>query len=94
MYFSGTKKQKRLRMILDIINTVIGIAIIVLTIVAFNADDGYIVYFPYMFLLGGTMNLLAAIKNYTQRKIAVGITMSVTTVIFFVAGIVTLISIH
>ena len=63
MYFSGTKKQKRLRMILDIINTVIGIAIIVLTIVAFNADDGYIVYFPYMFLLGGTMNLLAAIKN-------------------------------
>lgn len=92
MYSSGNRAQKTFRLVLDIISTLLGVSVIVLTIIAFNQEEDYVKIFPYLFLCGGLMNLLGAIKNFITNRKASGITMSITTVIFFVASILSFIS--
>ncbi len=72
MNISGGNKTTRIvRMVIDVLNVILGIAIVCLAVMAFINASSNMWVFPIIFLLGGAMNMITGIKNYmTDRKIS------------------------
>ncbi len=78
------KLQRIIRLIIDILNVIIGVATVVLAILAFIYTGKNMWMFPVIFLLGGIMNGLTGLKYFiTDKKIA-GIVAEVFAMVLFV----------
>lgn len=66
---------------LDVINLVLGMAIIVLTVFAFFGDGSAYIH-ALIFFLGGILMLLNTIKN-VRRKSLLGVSFAIFTVLMF-----------
>ena len=73
MFATENRFQKIIRIIIDIINVVLGIGVVVLAVMAFinTADNKWM--FPIIFLMGGGMNLLTGIKFFINDRNSSGI---------------------
>lgn len=70
MFASENTFQKIFRIIMDIVNVVIGIAVVVLVIMAFLNLEKHLMMFSLIFFLGGVMNLFTGIKFlWYDRKV-------------------------
>lgn len=82
------KKHTRNNLIIEIINVILGIAIITLAILTFLNTTEYAFLFPVIFLLGAIMNGATATKDFLGSNRGMGIVASIVTVLFFVIFIV------
>lgn len=70
MFSSGNKMQKTLRIIIDILNVIIGVAVVILAVLTFINTHKNSWMFTYVFLGGGLLNLLTGIKGMmNDRKV-------------------------
>ena len=84
MYSSGNKFKRTVRMIIDVLNVLVGIGVIVIAVMTFLNPEENMWMFPIIFLLGGAVNFLTGIKNFiTDRKIS-GIIAEVVAVVLFI----------
>ena len=80
--------QKVVRLIIDILNVVLGIAAIVLTVLVFVNTKGNMWAFPIIFTVGATMNFITGIKHFMSDKKVAGIISEVATVVLGVLAFV------
>ncbi len=78
------KKHTRNNLIIEIINVILGIAIITLAILTFLNTEEYAFLFPVIFLLGAIMNGATAVKDFLGSNRGMGIVVSIVTLLFFV----------
>ena len=76
------KKHTRNNLIIEIINVILGIAIITLAILTFLNTEEYAFLFPVM--LGAIMNGATAVKDFLGSNRGMGIVVSIVTLLFFV----------
>lgn len=85
--------MKAIRIIIDILNVILGVAAVVLAIMVFINTDGNKWMFPIIFAVGGTMNLATGAKYFmTDRKVS-GIICSVVAVALYVVAYVSFLAI-
>lgn len=83
MYSNGNKFQRIVRIVIDGLNVILGIAAIVLAVMVFLHTEKNKWMFQLIFLLGATMNLITGIKYVmTDRRIP-GIISEVIAVFLF-----------
>lgn len=88
MSFGGNKFSKILRIVIDVLNVILGVSAIVLAVMVFIHTKENQWMFPIIFLIGCIMNLISGIKYLmTDRKIS-GIVAEVAAVILFVIAFV------
>lgn len=83
------KKHTKNNLIIEVLNLVLGIAIIVLAIMTFLNTQKYAFLFPVIFLLGAIMNGTTAIKNFLGANRGMGIVALLVTIallVIFVAS--------
>lgn len=86
MFATDNKLKKAVRIILDIINVLVGIAVVVLAVLTFMNTAKNAWMFPIIFLLGGLMNLFTGIKHLMwDRKVNGIILLIVAAALFGVA---------
>ena len=83
MFATDNKFKKTVRIIMDIINVLIGIAVVVLAVLTFMNTAGNAWMFPIIFILGGTMNLLTGIKHLMWDRKVNGIVLLVVAAIIY-----------
>ena len=83
MFSSGNKFSKVIRIIIDILNVALGLGVVVLAVMTFMNTKGNAWMFPFIFLMGGLMNLLTGIKHLMNDRRADGIVLEVAAVILF-----------
>ena len=83
MFSTDNKLKKAVRIILDVINVLIGVAVVGLAIFTFMNASKNAWMFPIIFLLGGLMNLLTGIKHLMWDKKTNGIILLVVAVLLF-----------
>ncbi len=83
MFSTDNKLKKAVRIIIDIVNVLIGIAVVVFAIMTFmnTADNAWM--FPIIFLLGGVMNLITGIKHLMWDRKLNGIILLVVAALLF-----------
>ena len=83
MFSTDNKLKKAVRIIIDIVNVLVGIAVVVLAILTFmnTADNAWM--FPIIFLLGGVMNLITGIKHLMWDRKLNGIILLVVAALLF-----------
>ena len=85
--------QKVVRLIIDVLNVIFGIAAIVLTVLVFINTGKNKWMFHIIFSIGGLMNMMTGIKYLmTDRKVS-GIISEVVAVILFVVAYVSYLAI-
>lgn len=85
--------QKVVRLIIDVLNVIFGIAAIVLTVFVFINTGKNKWMFHIIFSIGGLMNMMTGIKYLmTDRKVS-GIISEVVAVILFVVAYVSYLAI-
>ncbi len=65
--------QKIVRLVIDILNVILGVGAIVLAVLAFLDTKGNMWAFPIIFILGASMNFITGIKHFMSDKKAAGI---------------------
>ena len=83
MFSTDNKLKKAVRIILDVLNVLIGIAVVALAVFTFTNTTKNAWMFPIIFLLGGMMNLLTGIKHLMWDKKVNGIILMVVAAILF-----------
>ena len=81
MFSSGKKSSKVIRIIIDILNVILGIAAIVMAVITFINTSANAWMFPFIFLMGTLMNLLTGIKHIMSERKAQGIVLLVAAVV-------------
>lgn len=78
--------SKAFRTFIDILNIIIGVAVVSLTVMAFLDTDRNSFLFPIIFVLGAAANLFTAIKRaMTDRKVSAIILFVVSLILAGVA---------
>lgn len=87
MYVTKSNRtERKIRLAIDILNVIIGIAVTGLALIAFLNTKDNMHLFPYIFLLGGSMELLTGIKFFiTDMKLQGFIMEGFAAVIYFIA---------
>ena len=86
MFSTDNKLKKAVRIIIDIVNVVIGVATVVFAVLTFLNTTENAWMFPIIFLLGGVMNLITGIKHLMwDRKVNGIILLIVAAALFGVA---------
>ena len=84
----GDKFQRIIRIIIDCVNVVLGVAAILLAVMVFLNTQNNRWMFPIIFCVGGTMNCITGIKNFmTDRKVS-GIIAEIVSIILFIIAYV------
>lgn len=83
MFSSGKKSTKIIRIIIDILNVILGVAAIVMAVITFINATANSWMFPLIFLMGALMNLLTGIKHIMCERKAQGIVLLVAAVVLF-----------
>lgn len=83
MFATDNKLKKAVRIIMDIVNVLIGIAVVVLAVFTFLNTSKNAWMFPIIFLLGGLMNLITGIKHLMWDRKINGIVLLVVAAILF-----------
>ncbi len=81
MFSSGKKSSKIIRIIIDILNVILGVAAIVMAVITFINATANSWMFPLIFLMGTLMNLLTGIKHIMSERKAQGIVLLVVAVV-------------
>lgn len=77
----GNRFQKFIRIMLDILNIVLGVAIVAATVWTFLGVSERRFMFPYIFAAGALMNLFTGIKHLMTERKTSGIVMMVATLV-------------
>lgn len=86
MFSTDKKLKKAVRIIIDIVNVVIGVATVVFAVLTFLNTTENAWMFPIIFLLGGVMNLITGIKHLMwDRKVNGIILLVIATLLIGVA---------
>lgn len=86
MFSTDNKLKKAVRLIIDIVNVVIGVATVVFAVLTFLNTTENAWMFPIIFLLGGVMNLITGIKHLMwDRKVNGIILLVIATLLIGVA---------
>ena len=86
MLSTDNKLKKAVRIIIDIVNVVIGVATVVFAVLTFLNTTENAWMFPIIFLLGGVMNLITGIKHLMwDRKVYGIILLVIATLLIGVA---------
>jgi hypothetical protein len=86
MFSTDNKLKKAVRIIIDIVNVVIGVATVVFAVLTFLNTTENAWMFPIIFLLGGVMNLITGIKHLMwDRKVNGIILLVIATLLIGVA---------
>ena len=83
MFSTENKLKKAVRIILDIMNVLIGVAVVALAVLTFTNTAKNAWMFPIIFLLGGLMNLITGIKHLMWDKKTNGIILLVVAALLF-----------
>lgn len=70
---SGNRLHKVIRSIIDVLNVLVGIAVVVLAVLTFINTTQNMWMFPIIFLAGAVMNLLTGIKYLLTERMISGI---------------------
>ncbi len=84
MFSSGKRFPRVIRIIIDILNVLLGIAAVVFAVLTFMNTQGNAWMFPIIFIIGGAMNFLTGIKHLMNDKKVNGIILEVASVIVWV----------
>lgn len=83
----GRNGLKPVRIIIDVVNVVLGLAVLGLAAYIFIELDSRIEMFPYIFYMGAAVNLVTGIKHFISQKKGSAIVAWVFAVLLiFVAG--------
>lgn len=66
---AGNEKRRKVRgttMVLDTMHIVIGVAIVLMAVISFVNPEGYMLFFPVIFLLAAILNLVTG--NYKLKR--------------------------
>lgn len=86
MFSSGSKVQKIFRIIIDIMNIIVGIAVVIFAILTFVNTEKNSWMFAIVFLGGGIMNLLTGIKGIMTDRTGWAIAMFGFAIALFVVS--------
>lgn len=86
-YYKNAISSKKF--LLDLISMILGIAVIILTVLAFSGEYTTAL-FPLIFLLGFVLTLLNSWKLMKERK-ALGIVFFVSSIIFLAMSVICLV---
>lgn len=84
----GNTLHRIVRLIIDIVNVIIGIAVVVLAILAFINTGANMWMFPLIFLLGGIMNTVTGIKYMMTDKFTIGIVAEAVSALLYIVSYV------
>ena len=87
MFSTEKSYQKYIRIILDVLNVLLGLGIVVFAILAFLNTEENMWMFPIIFGLGALMNCLTGIKHLMNGKKANGIIAEVVAGVFVAIAI-------
>ena len=83
MFSSENKFSKIFRTIIDVLNVLLGIAVIVMAVMTFmNANDNAWM-FPIIFFMGGLMNCFTGVKHLMNERKIQGIVLEVVALALF-----------
>lgn len=83
MFSTDNKFKKAVRIIIDIVNVLVGIAVVVFAVLTFMNTTDNAWMFPIIFLLGGIMNLMTGIKHLMWDRKLNGIMLLVIAALLF-----------
>lgn len=81
---SGSKVQRVIRLIIDVMNVILGVLVVCLAILAFINTGRHMWMFPLIFLFGGFMNTITGIKHIMSDRLAVGVVAEVVSVFLYI----------
>lgn len=81
MFSSGRRSSKVIRIIIDVLNIILGVAAIVMAVITFINTTANAWMFPLIFLIGALMNLLTGVKHMMCERKAQGVVLLVAAVI-------------
>lgn len=82
----GNRTERKIRLAIDILNVIIGIAVTGLALITFLNTKDNMYLFPAIFLLGGSMELLTGIKFFlTDKKLQGFVMEGLAAVIYLIA---------
>ena len=93
MYRSGNRAQRAVRTILDLLNLLLGIAIVGAAVFTFLSVHERAWLFPIIFAMGAGMNLFTAIKYLMTDRIKGAVTMLVVSLLLAGIAVVTYFSV-
>ncbi len=87
MYSDRSGKGLRIvRIVIDIVNAVIGLAVLGLVAYTFMGLDSRIEMFPYIFYLGAAVNVVTGIKHFISDKKGSALVAWIFAVLLIFAG--------
>lgn len=84
MFSSGKRFPRVIRIIIDILNVILGLAAVVFAVLTFMNTQNNAWMFPVIFIIGGAMNFLTGIKHLMNDRKVNGIILEVVAVIVWV----------
>lgn len=84
MFSSGKKVSRVIRIIIDILNVLLGIAAVVFAVLTFMNTQSNAWMFPVIFIIGGAMNFFTGIKHLMNDRKANGIILEVAAVVVWI----------
>jgi hypothetical protein len=84
MFSSGRRSSKVVRIIIDVLNIILGVAAIVMAVITFINTTANAWMFPLIFLVGALMNLLTGIKHMMCERKAQGVVLLVVSVVLLI----------
>ena len=83
MFSGGNRTTKVFRGIIDVLNLLMGLAVIVFAVLTFMNPEGNKWMFPIIFMLGGLVNCITGIKHIMCERKVQGIILEVVAVALF-----------
>lgn len=85
----GKKKNALsvIRIIIDVLNVLAGIAVIALAVFTFISPKQRIDMFPYIFYLGAFINFITSIKHFISDRFWYGVVVFIFAIVLVAAGI-------
>ena len=84
MFSSGKKVSRVIRIIIDILNVLLGIAAVVFAVLTFMNTQDNAWMFPIIFIIGGAMNFFTGIKHLMSDRKVNGIILEVAAVVVWI----------
>lgn len=77
---------RRIRIVIDVINVILSIAVIGLVIYTFLDVSERMEYFPYIFYIGASVNAITGIKHMISQKKLQGLAVWIFGAVLIAAG--------
>lgn len=83
---SGNKVQRVIRLIIDVLNVLLGVLVVCLAILAFVNTGKHMWMFPLIFLFGGFMNTITGIKHIMSDRVTIGVIAEVVSAFLYIVS--------